>query len=368
MLKGERSETSTGKVDAPVVKGNKSAFLLLLLIFTVPICGDSLALQGVLERIDARLQWNPDTEIGYLDLNGQGLGDRGDRIIFSIGSPWMVVNYRDKIRTSGVLRQDGRLEFPEETLAALERYFELRALRRLQPRVAAILIDPGHGGKDSGAIGVHSSKTGELRILEKDVVLAVSKRLYALLKAQYPDKNVLLTRDDDRYLRLEERTEIANNVSLGEYEAIIFVSIHANAAFNRQAKGYEVWVLPADYRRELIDAGTMNEETRPIAPILNVLLEEEYSIESVSLAQEVLAGFDEIVGEETENRGIREESWFVVRKAKMPSILIELGYLTNREEAQLLADEQYLQKLAQGIYTGIRSFIASFESTKGFTE
>ena len=68
------------------------------------------------------------------------------------------------------------------------------------------------------------------------------------------------------------------------------------------------------------------------------------------------------------NRGIREESWFVVRNARMPSILIELGFVTNPEEAALLAQEQYLQKLAVAIYTGVRSFVHAFEKTKGFTE
>jgi N-acetylmuramoyl-L-alanine amidase len=343
-----------------------SGFVLLLL--TTGLAAESVPLQGVLDQLKATMQWNPETETGYLDLNGEGMGNAGDRIIFSIGSPWMVVNYREKIRTQGVERSQGDLLFPDETLAALSRYFELRELRRLLPRVAAILIDPGHGGKDSGAIGYHRDKQGELRLLEKDVVLDVSKRLYLLLRNEYPDKQIMLTRDDDRYLKLEERTEIANSVSVGKNEAIIFISIHANAAFNKNAKGYEVWVLPADYRRTLIDSDQLDEETRPIAPILNVLLEEEYSIESITLAKAVLDGFDKLVGDVTENRGIREESWFVVRKAKMPSILIELGYVTNKEEATMLADQAHLQKLVLGIYTGIRSFVANFESTKGFTE
>jgi len=340
----------------------------LLLLLATGLAAEAMPLQGVLKQFKATLQWNPETETGYLDLSGEGLGERGDRIIFTVGSPWMVVNYREKIRTQGVERLQGNLLFPEQTLEAVNRYFELRALRRLQPRVAAILIDPGHGGKDSGAIGYHKDKQGELRLLEKDVVLDVSKKLYLLLNKEYPDKQIMLTRDDDRYLKLEERTEIANNVSVGQNEAIIFVSIHANAAFNREAKGYEVWVLPGDYRRTLIDTEDLDEETRPIAPILNVLLEEEYSIESITLAQAVLKGFDNVVGDVTDNRGIREESWFVVRKAKMPSILIELGYVTNKEEATRLADQAYLQKLVLGIYTGIRSFVSNFESTRGFTE
>ena len=347
----------------------RRAFLrLLLLLLAAGLAAEVTPLQSVLEQFKATLQWNPETETGYLDLSGEGLGDRGDRIIFSVGSPWMVVNYREKVRTQGVERSRGNLLFPEETLEALNRYFQLRSLRRLRPRVAAILIDPGHGGKDSGAIGYHKDKQGELRLLEKDVVLDVSKKLYLLLNKEYPDKQIMLTRDDDRYLKLEERTEIANNVSVGKNEAIIFVSIHANAAFNKDAKGYEVWVLPGDYRRTLINTEDLDEETRPIAPILNVLLEEEYSIESITLAQAVLEGFDNAVGDVTDNRGIREESWFVVRKAKMPSILIELGYVTNKEEATRLADQAHLQKLVLGIYTGIRSFVSNFESTKGFTE
>jgi N-acetylmuramoyl-L-alanine amidase len=343
--------------------------LLAFLAFSATgLPSETVALGGVLDRLKATLQWDPETETGYLDLSGEAMGDPGDRIIFTLGSPWMVVNYREKIRTGGVRRSEGQLVFPDETLEALEHYFDLRALRRVLPRVAAILIDPGHGGKDSGAIGYFPGKDGEQRLLEKDVVLDVAKGLYRMLSSAYPDKQIFLTRDNDRYLKLEERTEIANNVDLGKNEAIIFVSIHANAAFNRNAKGYEVWVLPGDYRRTLIDNNELDDESRAIAPILNVLLEEEYSIESVALARNVLQGFDAQVGDVTENRGIREESWFVVRKAKMPSILIELGYLTNREEARLLSDESYLRKLTMGIYTGIRSFVADFESTKGFTE
>jgi N-acetylmuramoyl-L-alanine amidase len=178
----------------------------------------------------------------------------------------------------------------------------------------------------------------------------------------------MLTRSGDSYLQLEDRASQANNIPLGEHEAILFLSIHANASFNTEARGYEVWVLPGEYRRELIDSSVMDEESRSIAPILNVLLEEEYSIESISLARAVLESFDRELAGLSVNRGLREESWFVVRKAKMPSILIELGFVTNPEEARLLAQEAYLQKLAQGIYTGVLRFIHAFEKSKGFTE
>jgi len=333
-----------------------------------PAAAQEVPLQQLLAELQASAQWSPHSGTGYLDLSGTGMGDNGDRIVFSLDSPWMLVNYRDRLRTAGVMRRAGQILFPTATLEALRDYFRARAFRLAQPRVAAILIDPGHGGKDSGAIGTIVEGKNERPLYEKDVVLQVAKGVYALLRQHYPEKQILLSRRDDTYLRLEERTQLANEVPLQENEAIIFVSIHANAASNRNAKGYEVWVLPGDYRRELIDARSLDPETRPVAPILNALLEEEYGIESSRLAKAVLTGFDRFVGELSENRGIREESWFVVRKAKMPSILIELGYVTHREEALLLSDPSYLQKLALGIYTGIRDFVASFENTKGFTE
>ena len=350
---------------------SKRWWMLLLVVVVVPTGASYAAgreLHSVLEEVKGALQWNPVTETGNIVLSGAGLGESGDRVLFQIGSPWLIVNYRDKINTGPVFREQGAVMFPEDTVQALAVYFEERARSASLHRVAAILIDPGHGGKDSGAIGTYRAGKQELRILEKDVVLGVSNLLYRLLKEEYPDKQIELTRSDDTYLKLEERTELANGIELKEQEAIIFVSVHANAAFNREAKGYEVWVLPSDYRRTLIDPKALGEENRAIAPILNVLLEEEYAIESIRLARSVLDGFDEMVGDMSENRGVREESWFVVRKAKMPSILIELGYVTNEEEAKLLADPSYLPKLAEGIYTGIRRFVASFESTKGFTE
>jgi len=354
------------------MKVRSTLIKVLLLAFLVagatPSWGGGRELHSVLEEVKGTLHWDPITESGHIVLSGAGFGDKGDRVGFQIGSPWLIVNYRDMINTGPIQREQGAVVFPEESLGALSAYFAERARRASLHRVAAILIDPGHGGKDPGAIGTYTVGKETRRILEKDVVLDVSARLYRMLKEQYPNKRIELTRDADTYLKLEERTELANGIELKEQEAIIFVSVHANAAFNRKAKGYEVWVLPSDYRRTLVDAAALGEENRAIAPILNVLLEEEYAIESVTLARSVLDGFDAQVGDLSVNRGVREESWFVVRKAKMPSILIELGYVTNEEEARLLGDPSYLQKLAEGIYTGIRRFVASFESSKGFTE
>jgi N-acetylmuramoyl-L-alanine amidase len=120
------------------------------------------------------------------------------------------------------------------------------------------------------------------------------------------------------------------NALLEEYEGqVLYISIHANAAFNQSASGFEVWHLPTDHNRELIDPNNVSEDQRPIIPILNRIMEEELTIEGNILAQRVLEFMDRAVGTLSENRGLRQMDWFVVRNARMPSILIELGFITN---------------------------------------
>ncbi len=203
---------------------------------------------------------------------------------------------------------------------------------------------------------------------EKDVVLDVSARLFALLTAKYPHKRVVMTRDTDVFLELEERTDLANSIELADNEAIIFVSLHANAAFTGEAEGFEVWYLPPEYKRDVLDRSKIEEQPEEILPILNTMLEAEYSTESVLLAGEILEGLQGSVGDMAVNRGLKEETWFVVRKSMMPSVLIELGFVTNQEEALMLKDDNYLQKLARGLYNGINRFVERYEKTKGFTE
>ena len=140
------------------------------------------------------------------------------------------------------------------------------------------------------------------------------------------------------------------------------------SAYNKNAKGFEVWYLPTDYRRNLIDAEEISEEEKDLVPILNTLLEEEYTLESITLANAINNGLKDEIGKITEERGLKEESWFVVRNAKMPSVLLELGFISNRDEAFQLQKDSYLKKLALGVYNGICAFIDQFESTKGFTE
>jgi N-acetylmuramoyl-L-alanine amidase len=203
-------------------------------------------------------------------------------------------------------------------------------------------------------------------VVEKDLTLTVSRHLHARLSAAYPDKRVLLTRQGDTYPTLEDRVAIANSVPLKENEAIVFISIHANASFNKAARGYEVWYLSPDYRRTVIDRSKYADSAEVI-PILNAMLEEEFTTESIMIAQAILKQFEETLGKSVPSRGMKAEEWFVVRNARMPSVLVELGFVTNQEDALLMADEAYLRKLSEALYKGITDFVTIFERSGGFT-
>jgi len=310
-------------------------------------------------KLKARLSYDP--------LTGYGLIERtGARLCFALGVPWALFNWDTSLPIDPPTSGEGGLAFSKEAVARIEKSFaDSDAVARSRFSVAAILIDPGHGGKDPGAIGETVLGGKKQRVVEKEVTLAISRKLYASLKAKFPDKQILVTRDGDTYPTLEDRVEIANSVELAQNEAIIYISIHANSSFNKNAKGFEVWYLNPEYRRTLVDAGKPGGPGQEIAPILNAMLEEEFTTESIILARNIMGGLQASVGSESPNRGIRADEWFVVRNARMPSVLVESGFVTNPEEGKLLSQDDYLARLADGIYNGIVDFVGYFESMRG---
>jgi N-acetylmuramoyl-L-alanine amidase len=327
-----------------------TAVIWLILAILTPLAGDQ-ALREEIMRLDLQFRWDPYLETGTLY--------RGNRsLAFALEGSFIVLDNRI-IESGTVYRNDeGALFADESFISALRKRFPEADPSSLS--VSTVIIDAGHGGKDPGAVGRHTGENGQLILYEKDIVLAVASDLHRRLSTEYPEKQIILTRSDDTYLTLEERTEIANAVSLRDNEAMVFISIHANASLNTGATGFEVWYLPPDYRRELIDPESIDPDMRDVAPILNTMLEEEFTVESILLARSVSAGLEASIGSESDNRGLKEESWFVVRNAKMPSVLVELGFVTNPLEAALLSEPSYLKKLSEGIYNGVTGFIGRF--------
>lgn len=233
--------------------------------------------------------------------------------------------------------------------------------------IGAILIDPGHGGKDPGAFGTFKQNGKSVRVTEKTVVLNTAKILTALLKKAYPNKKIIMTRSTDKTLTLEDRTLTANSVSLGRNEAVLYISIHANASLDKKANGYEAWYLSPGFRRTVLDKNAATDDAS-LFPILNSMMEEEYTTESILMSKFIMDGLSATIGDVAKARGIKAEEWFVVKNANMPSALVEIGFVTNEKEALLLNTNDYLQKVARGLYNGIAAFVTHFEKSRGFTQ
>ena len=310
-------------------------------------------------RLKARLSFDP--------LTGYGLFERsGNRLAFALGVPWAILDWKRSLSLDPPVESSGGPSFSLASCSVIEKAFsEADALSRSHFSIAAILIDPGHGGKDPGAIGEQVVAGKKLRVIEKEVTLDISLKLYEALKDRYPDKRILITREGDSYPSLEDRVDMANSVELASNEAIIYVSIHANSSFNKNAKGFEVWYLNPEFRRTLVDAKKPGGPGQEIAPILNAMLEEEFTTESIILARNIMSGLQSGIGQESPNRGIRADEWFVVRNARMPSVLIEAGFVTNPDEGKLLTKDDYLLRVANGVYTGLVDFVSYFESMRG---
>jgi len=345
-------------------------FIFLFLAFPAyadnpgPQSTKSLTLDEALSALGtaAELRWDPFFSSGAL-ISGT---HEAAFISGREGETGMVLlDHKDILTLSLPFLDQGVLKFPETFLnqvkSTFNRYVEED---RDRFRVAAIIIDPGHGGKDPGASSDHKIQGKTLKSVEKDITLKVSRLLYSMLTSAYPDKRILMTREGDTNLTLDARVDIANSVPLGENEAAIYISIHANWSFNQSARGYEVWYLPPTTRREVIDQSKY-QDSREVLPILNSMLEEELTTESILLANYILKRMGEAVGKQIPSRGLKAEDWFVVKNTRMPAVLVELGFVSNETDALLMNDDAYLKNLSDALYKGINDFVVFFERAGG---
>ncbi len=338
----------------------KTLTLILLALVSLGntlFAANDISLMDSSKKNGITFYWDSLAETGMLEKNGHQLTFRKNEQIVILDSVRMSITdapelKNNKIYVSQKFMNDAELLFKEDNSTMF--------------KVGAILIDAGHGGKDPGALKTYKINGKDVTIQEKDINLKVAKLLGERLKTAYPDKQIILTRDKDVYLTLQERTEIANNVKVKENEAVLFISIHVNSSLNKTSSGYEVWYLSPGYRRTVLDKNAAGDDSS-LFPILNSMLEEEYTTESIMIAKFIMDGLQSQIGNESKARGIKAEEWFVVKNSNMPSVLIELGFVSNEKEALLLNDTTYLKKAALGIYNGIAAFITHFERSKGFT-
>lgn len=332
----------------------RHSYLLILLLFFSLLSAESVKITDIVKKSGSEIRWNPQRD--------KGLIISGERTIsFMVDSSLLIVDNSRIITGVSIENNNGVIVTNDETAKLFLRLLNTPEDENMNQtsseifNIPVIIIDPGHGGRDSGALGAH----GEFNLQEKDVVLDISHRVVSLLKNNYKQKNILLTRDDDTFLTLEERVKLANEIVLKKNEAVIYISVHANASINKNAEGFEVWFLPKDYRRNLLEADIYNDK---VSSIVNAIKEDEINLEGEILASYILNGMNDQINYISTNRGLKEEIWFVVRKARMASVLIEVGFVTNKEEGYRLTTDTYLQKIAIGIYNGITDFVTKYES------
>ena len=236
--------------------------------------------------------------------------------------------------------------------------------------VRRVVIDAGHGGSDTGAIGPSGVK-------EKDITLAIARKVRDRLQQQLPDVEIVMTRDEDKTMQLSDRTDIANGS-----RADLFISIHANAHPSRKVRGVETYYLNITHDRyamrlanrensALEDAGKKQEKSiSDLQFILADLAMKSNVDDSIRLGRQVQRS---VVNELKQNYksvhdlGLKHALFYVLMGARMPAILVETSFLSNRVEEKRLKDKKYQKRVADGIVRGVKSFLAerhAFQTAK----
>ena len=235
-----------------------------------------------------------------------------------------------------------------------------------QPRRRLVVIDAGHGGRDPGAIGPNGTR-------EKDITLQVARRVAALLQ-QDPTLDVRLTRNRDTLIALRDRARFANGWR-AEGQPALFMSIHCNAHNSRAETGYETFFLSeartADARRvqAMEDAAEQYEErgpssgSDPLGFIMSDLRQNQHLRESSDWAQMIQDRLREV--HPGPNRGVKQAGFAVLVGAFMPAVLVEVGFISNRGEEQMLADPRQQDTLARQLALGVQDFFRATDRRAG---
>ena len=220
-----------------------------------------------------------------------------------------------------------------------------------------IVIDPGHGGKDPGAIGRRGTK-------EKDIVLKVAKQLKALITKRLGAK-VLMTREKDVFIELEDRAGFANSK-----KADLFVSIHVNSHTRRSIKGLELYHFgeASDPRALEVAARENGTPLEEQAPAWQYILADKLNDKKIEDSQEFAWTIRKTMVKhlkrhyKVKDHGVKTAPFYVLRMTTMPGILAEIAFVSNPTEEKLLTSKTYQQRVAEGIFEGINAYIAPLQT------
>ncbi len=314
------------------------------------------------------------SSIDYSTLKGKIKADNGKEISFRIGSLFYIYSKSvEKIKLP-FLYKKGKLLLPPDAIEAVFMYlidrdvsYEFKenslALQISKPEknlsekitLKNLIIDPGHGGKDPGSSDSEGNQ-------EKDITLEAAKALKSHLSGKFPKLNIVLTRSTDIFLELEERSKIANKVFKKKGESI-YISLHCNSSLSPEPNGFEIYFLSQT---------PTTENAREVAILENKFLSGKYGSDvmkiragllssvvqrrSKKLASFVEKGLEKQLRQRILNRGVKKADFSVLRGSLMPAILVEMGYLSNKNESKLLRNEKFRLKVAKGIAGGLREY------------
>jgi N-acetylmuramoyl-L-alanine amidase len=217
-----------------------------------------------------------------------------------------------------------------------------------------VVLDPGHGGKDPGALGPGG-------IAEKEIVLSIAKKLAVKLKTELGTE-VVLTRKDDRFVPLEDRTLLANS-----QDADLFISLHVNASPNADAKGIETYYLDnttdeAAIRLAARENATSRKNISDLQFILSDMMQNMKLEDSITLAHRLQAalvsGMSKFMGD-VKDLGVKKALFHVLVGARMPSVLVEMFFITNKNESRAMADPNYQDAMVDALFEGIQKYAQS---------
>lgn len=204
--------------------------------------------------------------------------------------------------------------------------------------VSAVILDAGHGGKDPGA-----SANG---LEEKELTLEIVMKLKAELEERGYD--VILTRSDDSYLELGERSDIANSADFDISGFPVFISIHINSAASASASGFEVYVKRSDHDVAMLSASSGDKLMLKYAGYDNASLNYFLNRVNLRLASLICSGFSEEFPS-LSMRGVKSEDFYVLNTAWMPAVLVEVLFISNRDDVRMMADDGFQRSLASVI-------------------
>ena len=231
-------------------------------------------------------------------------------------------------------------------------------------KVDIVVIDPGHGGRDPGTHGAFMN--------EKDVTLKISLKVGSYIEKNFPGVKVIYTRKDDRYLALDERAIMAN-----KNKADVFICIHANASPHPTTYGTETYVMGPHKTDSNMDVAKRenavilldeNHEERyegfdpktPESYILFSLAQNAFQESSLTLADRIETQFKSKAGRYS--HGVKQAGFWVLWRTAMPSVLVEVGFLTNKKEEKFLSEEQGQDQIAAGIYKAFKEYKTQIEA------